>query len=192
MFFLIKQLRERTGLGILDCKKALEESKGDIEKAIEFLRKAGTIKAAKKAERETKEGLIDSYIHPGGRIGVLVKVNCETDFVARNEEFKNLVHDIAVQIAASDPQYLRPEDVPEEIKDKEREIFREQLKREGKPEAIIEKILEGKLQKMHSEICLTKQVFFKEEKITIEELIKQTISKLGENIQIAEFVRYKL
>jgi elongation factor Ts len=192
MFDLIKQLRERTGLGILDCKKALEESKGDIEKAIEFLRKAGTIKAAKKAERETKEGLIDSYIHPGGRIGVLVKVNCETDFVARNEEFKNLVHDIAVQIAASDPQYLRPEDVPEEIKEKEREIFREQLKREGKPEVIIEKILEGKLQKIYSEICLTKQVFFKEEKITVEELIKQAISKLGENIQIAEFVRYKL
>lgn len=192
MLELIKQLRERTGLGILDCKKAIEESKGDVEKAIELLRKAGTIKAAKKSERETKEGLVDSYIHPGGRIGVLIKVNCETDFVARNEDFKTLVHDIAVQIAANDPQYLKPEDVPENIKEKEKEIFREQLKKEGKPEAIIEKILEGKLQKMYSEICLTKQSFFKEEKITIEELINQSISKLGENIQIAEFVRYKL
>ena len=192
MLDLIKQLRERTGLGILDCKKAIEESKGDVEKAIEFLRKAGAIKAAKKAERETKEGLIDSYIHPGGRIGVLVKINCETDFVARNEDFKALVHDIAIQIAANDPQYLKPEDVPEEIKEKEKEIFRAQLKKEGKPEAIVEKILEGKLQKFYSEICLIKQSFFKEEKITVEELINQSISKLGENIQIAEFVRYKL
>jgi len=192
MLDLIKQLRERTGLGIADCKKAIDESNGDIEKAIEILRKTGAIKAAKKAERETKEGLVDSYIHPGGRIGVLLKVNCETDFVARNEEFKNLVHDIAVQIAAADPQYLKPEDVPETIKEKEKEIFREQLKREGKPEAIVDKILEGKLQKMYSEVCLIKQTFFKEEKITIEELVNQTISKLGENIQIAEFVRYKL
>ncbi|MEK7167260.1 MAG: translation elongation factor Ts [Patescibacteria group bacterium] len=192
MLDLIKQLRERTGLGMMDCKKAIEESKGDIEKAIEFLRKAGIIKAAKKAERETKEGLIDSYIHPGARIGVLVKVNCETDFVARNEEFKTLVHDIAVQIAASDPQYLKPEDVPQEIKEKEMEIYKEQLQKEGKPDAIIDKIIQGKLQKFCSEICLTKQSFFKEEKITIEELINQMISKLGENIQIAEFVRYKL
>ncbi|MFH1838652.1 MAG: translation elongation factor Ts [Candidatus Kuenenbacteria bacterium] len=192
MLNLIKQLRERTGLGMMDCKKALEESNKDIEKAIEFLRKAGTIKAAKKAERETKEGLIDSYIHPGGRIGALVKVNCETDFVARNEEFKTLVHNIAVQIAASDPQFLKPEDIPEEIKEKEKDIFREQLKKEKKPEAIMDKIIEGKLQKFYSEVCLIKQPFFKEEKITVEELINQTISKLGENIQIAEFTRYKL
>mgnify|MGYP001574248285 FL=1 len=192
MLDLIKQLRGRTGLGIADCKRAIEESNGDVEKAIEILRKTGAIKAAKKAERETKEGLIDSYIHPGGRIGVLVKINCETDFVARNEEFKNLVHNIAVQIAASDPQYLKPEDVPEEIKEKEKEIFREQLKKEGKLDAIVEKILEGKLQKFYSEVCLTKQPFFKEEKITVEELVNQIIAKLGENIQIAEFVRYKL
>ncbi len=189
---LVKKLRELTGAGMLDCKKALEETGGDIEAAVELLRKKGIAKAAKKAGRETKEGLIHAYIHAGGRIGVLLEINCETDFVARNELFKELANELAMQIAAMRPKWVKREDVPKEIVEKEGEIAREAALAEGKPEHIAEKIAEGKVEKFFKEVCLLEQPYIKDDKKTVEELIKEYIAKLGENIQVRRFTRYEL
>ncbi|MEO0199345.1 MAG: translation elongation factor Ts [candidate division WOR-3 bacterium] len=189
---MIKELKERTGAGILDCKKALEKTGGDIEKAVEELRKMGLAKADKKLSRETKEGLVEAYIHPGARLGVLVEVNCETDFVANTDEFKKFVHNIALQIAAMSPKYVRREDIPVDVIEREKEILREQLKREGKPDQVIEKIIEGKLQKFYQENVLYDQEFFMEPGVTIEEYVKQHIAKFSENIRIKRFARFKI
>jgi len=187
-----KKLRELTGAGINDVKAALEEAGNDEAKAVEILRKKGEKIAAKRSTRETGEGLVDCYMHSNGKLGVLVSVACETDFVALNEEFKNFVHEIALQVAATEPRYLSPENVPAEEVEKEKEIYREQLKNEGKPAEMIEKILAGKLQKFYSEICLLKQPYVKDDKITIEKLLQEVIAKTGENIQIKEFIRISL
>jgi elongation factor Ts len=189
---LVKTLREITGAGMLECKSALEEANGDLELAVEILRKKGVAKAAKKAGRETKEGLIHAYIHPGGRVGVLLELNCETDFVARNELFKELANEIALQIAAMKPQYVKREDVPREVVEKEGEIAREAAIAEGKPAHIAEKIAEGKLEKFYKEVCLYEQPYIKDDKKTVEELIKEYIAKIGENIQVRRFCRYEL
>ncbi len=189
---MVKTLREMTGAGMLDCKKALEETGGNLEEAVELLRKKGIAKAAKKAGRATKEGLIHSYIHAGGKVGVLLELNCETDFVARNEVFKELANEIALQIAAMKPQYVKREDVPAEIVAKEGEIAREAAIAEGKPEHIAEKIAEGKLNKFYKEVCLYEQPYIKDDSKTIEDVIKEYIAKLGENIQVRRFCRYEL
>ena len=188
----IKQLREETGAAFVDCKKVLEQTKGDINKAIEILRKQGQKIVNKKLERLTKEGLIGSYVHGNNKIAALVEVGCETDFVARNEKFKNLVHNLAMQIAAANPKYLIPEDIPAQEIEKEKEIYKEQLLKEGKPENIMDKIIEAKLAKYYQQVCLLKQPFIKDDKITVEELIKQAIAKLSENIQIKRFIRFSL
>ncbi len=189
---LVKTLREMTGAGILECKKALEETNGNLEEAVELLRKRGIAKAAKKAGRETKEGLIHAYIHAGGRVGVLLELNCETDFVARNETFKELANELALQIAAMKPQYVSREDVPKEVIEKEGEIAREAAIAEGKPEHIAEKIAEGKVEKFLKEVCLLEQPYIKDDKKTVEDLIKEYIAKLGENIQVRRFTRYEI
>ncbi len=187
---LVMQLREQTGAGVLEAKKALEESGDDVQKAIETLRRIGAVKAAKKSDRETCEGLVHAYIHGGGKVGVLVEVLCETDFVARNPEFQALAQDLAMQIAAMNPLYVSPEDVPAELLEKEKAIYREET--HGKPAEIVAKIVEGKVQKWYSEVCLMKQAFIKDEDQTIEELVKSKIAKLGENIQVRRFTRYAL
>jgi len=189
---LVKELREKSNAGMMDCKKALVESKGDIKKAEEILNEKGLVQASKKAFRATKEGIIDSYIHLGSRIGVLVEVNCETDFVARNEMFKNLVHDILLHIAAAAPLYVSKEDVPGEVLDKEKELYRKQALNEGKPENILDKIAEGKLKKYYEENCLLEQPFVKDNDVNIGDLVKQNIAKIGENIVIKRFERYVL
>jgi elongation factor Ts len=189
---LVKELREKTGAGILDCQKALVESGHDIEKAIEHLRQKGLAAAQKKASRETNEGLIASYIHPGNRIGVLVEVNCETDFVARNEEFQSFVKDVALQIAASSPAFVKREDISSELIEKEKQIYLAQAKEMGKPEPAWAKIVEGKLEKFYQESCLLEQVFIKDPTVTIKDLLVQKISKIGENIAIRRFTRYQL
>ncbi len=189
---LVKELREKTGAGMMDCKKALVETGGDIEKAVDLLRKKGLAAAAKRAGRETKEGVIGSYIHMGGKIGVLVEINCETDFVARTDDFQALVKDIAMHIAAAAPQYLSPEDVPEEVVEREKEIYRSQAVEEGRPEKIIDRIVEGKLKKFYEEACLLNQKFIKEPSKTVSDRIAETIAKLGENIKVSRFVRFQL
>jgi elongation factor Ts len=189
---LVKDLRERTGAGFADCRTALIESGGNIEQAIDILRKKGQAAAAKKAQRETSEGLVSCYIHAGGKIGVLVEVNCESDFVARTEDFQRLCHDVAMHIAALDPRYLRREEVTQEILDRERDIFREQAKQTGKPEAVIEKIVSGKMEKFYEENCLYEQHFIKDEGVTVRELVNQTIAKIGENISIRRYSRFKV
>jgi len=189
---LVKELRQKTGAGILDCQKALVESGNDIEKAIEHLRQKGLAAAQKKASRETNEGLIASYIHPGSKIGVLLEVNCETDFVARNDEFQAFVKDLALQIAASSPSYIRREDVPATVLEKEQSIYRAQAKEMGKPEAAWAKIVEGKLEKFYQESCLLEQVFIKNPNITIKDLLSEKIAKIGENITVRRFTRYQL
>ena len=189
---MVKDLREKTGAGIMDCKRALSDAGGDMDKALDILRQKGLAIAAKKAARETKEGLISSYIHAGGRIGVLVEVNCETDFVARNSEFQELVRDIAMQIAWSNPPFLRREDVPPSILEKEREIYRAQARETGKPEHVIEKIVDGKIEKFFNHSCLLEQPFIKDSSVTLNDLIRQKIAKTGENISIKRFVRYQL
>jgi elongation factor Ts len=188
----VKELKEITGAGFADCRKALAEANGDIEKAIEILRKRGLAKAEKKLARQAKEGIVDAYIHIGGRIGVLVEVNCETDFVARNEEFKKFVHEIAMQIAAMSPRWIKREDVPEEIVRKEFEIYFEQSKAEGKPDHIAEKIAKGKLEKFFEENCLYEQIWIKDGKSKIEDLIKSMIAKFGENISVRRFARFEV
>jgi elongation factor Ts len=188
----VKELRDRTGIGMMECKKALEESNGDIEKAITILRKKGHARAKDKMERQAKEGAIGSYIHLNGKIGVLVEVNCESDFVARNEEFQELVKNICLHIAAADPQYISSEDVPQEILDEEREIIREQFKDSGKPAEIVEKIVQGKLSKYYQEACLLDQLYIKDDKMAVKDLVTAFISKFRENVVIRRFARYEL
>lgn len=189
---LVKELRGKSSAGMMDCKKALVESNGDIKKAEEILKEKGLAKASKKAYRATKEGIIDSYIHIGSKIGVMLEVNCETDFVARNEMFKNFVHDIALHITAAAPLYVSKEDVPQEVLDKEKELYKKQALNEGKPEKIIDKIAEGKLKKYYEENCLLEQLFVKDNDVKIGDLLKQNIAKIGENIVIKRFERYIL
>jgi len=188
---LVKELREKTGVGFMECKSALQESKGDLEAAITILRKRGLASAAKKSGRETKDGLIGAYIH-NGKIGVMVEVNCESDFVARNPEFQALVKDIAMHIAASDPGFIRKEDVTEDVLASEREIYKEQARATGKPEKVLDKIVEGRMSKYYSEACLLEQPFVKDPSISVRDHIAVHIQKIGENIQVRRFVRYKL
>src|SRR5262252_9323515 len=189
---LVKELRERTGAGFSDCRAALVEANGNIEKAIEILRKKGQAIAAKKAQREASEGLVGSYIHAGGKIGVIVEVNCESDFVARTEAFQHLCHEVAMHIAALDPRFVRREEVTQEMLDKEREDYREQARAAGKPDAMIEKIVNGKMEKFYEETCLYEQHFIKDESVTVGELVNQAIAKLGENITVRRFMRFKV
>ncbi|MGI5863539.1 MAG: translation elongation factor Ts [Myxococcales bacterium] len=188
----VKELREKTGAGMMDCKKALQANEGDIAKSIEWLRQKGLAKAATKAGRAAAEGAVGSYIHMGGKIGVLVEVNCETDFVARTDDFQQLVKDVAMQIAALSPKYVRREEVPAEEIEKEKEIYRAQLKESGKPEKAWDKITEGKLDKYFSEVCLLEQPFAKDQNKTVKQMIDEAIAKTGENIQVRRFARFQL
>lgn len=188
----VKELRQRTGIGMMECKKALKESKGDIEKAINILRKKGYARAKDKMSRETAEGIVGSYIHLNDKIGVLVEVNCESDFVARNREFKELVKNIAMHIAAADPRYISSEKIPQDVLDEEKDIIREQFKDSNKPPEIIEKIVHGKLSKFFQEVCLLNQPYIKDDKVSIKELVASYIAKFGENIMIKRFARFQL
>ncbi len=189
---LVKELRERTGAGFSACKDALTEAKGDLELATTILRKKGQAAAQKKAQRSTSEGLVGSYIHAGGKIGVLLELNCESDFVARTEDFQKLCKDVAMHIAALDPRFLRREEVTQEILDRERDIYSEQARATGKPEPVIEKIVTGKMEKFYEETCLYEQHFIRDEGITVKELIDQAIAKLGENIAVRRYARFKV
>jgi elongation factor Ts len=189
---VVKELREKTGAGMMDCKKALTECGGDLEKAIKFLREQGLVKAAAKAARTAKEGLIYSYIHPGDKLGVLVEVNCETDFVARTDDYRALCKDIAMQIAAANPLVINREELPSELLEKEKEIYRTQALNEGKPEKIIEKIVDGRVEKYYQEVVLMEQAFVKDMDKTIKDILTAAIAKIGENIQIKRFTRYRL
>lgn len=190
---LVKELRARTGAGMMDCKRALDESGGDMEKAVEWLRQKGLATAAKKAGRVAAEGLVHSYIHAGGRIGVLVEVNCETDFVARTDEFRQFVHDVAMQVAATAPRYVRREDVPPEELEREREILRARTLEEGKPPQVVDRIVEGRLEKQFfAQVCLLDQPFIRNPDVTVGQLVKETIAKLGENVVVRRFARFEL
>lgn len=188
----VKALREKTGAGMMDCKKALQEAGGDEEKAVDLLREKGLAAAARRAGRSTNQGIVDSYIHLGGKIGVLVEVNCETDFVARNDDFREFVRNICLQVAATNPLYMSREDVPEQILDKERQIIKTQALNEGKPEKVIDKIVEGRLEKYYRENCLLEQAFVKDEDITVNELLTDLIARIGENIVIRRFSRFEV
>lgn len=188
----VKVLREKTGAGFMDCKQALVEAGGDQEKAIQILRTKGQAKAEKKSTRSASDGLVYAYIHPPGKLGVMIEINSETDFVAKNEEFRSLAHDIAMHIAAADPRYIKQDDVPQEYIAKEKTIYMEQAKNEGKPEKILEKIVEGKLKKHLEEICLLNQQFVKDPEKTIEDIIKEKIAKMGENIVVRRFSRFRV
>jgi elongation factor Ts len=189
---MVKELRERTGAGMMDCKNALLETKGDMEQAIDHLRKKGLASAAKKAGRVTAEGMVGSYIHMGGKIGVLVEVNCETDFVARTDDFQELVKDIAMHIAAADPRFVRREEVTQDVLDRERAIYRERTLAEGKPEKIVDKIVEGRMEKFYGESVLLEQPFIKDPDKTVLQLVNEKIAKIGENINVRRFARFKL
>lgn len=189
---LVKDLRQRTGIGMMECKKALQEAKGDIEKAINILRKKGYARAKDKMSRETSEGFVGSYIHLNGKIGVLVEVNCESDFVARNEEFQELVKNIAMHIAAASPKYVSSDEIPAKVLEQEKEIVREQFKDSQKTAEIIEKIVNGKLTKFFQEVCLLDQPYIKDDKISVQNLVASYIAKFGENIQVRRFVRFEL
>jgi len=189
---MIKELREATAAGVLDCKKALEASSGDLEKAKSYLRKKGLAAAAKKVDRAAEEGLIEAYIHAGSRVGALMELNCETDFVAKTQAFKELAHDLAMQIVATKPLYLTPEDIPSDALEKEKAMYQAQARDMGKPERIIERIVEGKLQKYYQEVCLMKQAFIKDDELTVQDVLTETIAKLGENIVVRRFVRFEL
>ncbi|MCL0081231.1 translation elongation factor Ts [Peptococcaceae bacterium] len=189
---LVKELRERTGVGMMECKKALTEVNGDVAKAVDFLREKGLSAAAKKSGRITAEGLVGSYIHGGGRIGVLIEVNCETDFVAKTDDFKEMVKDIAMQVAAVNPEYVSREEVPVEQVKKEKEVLKAQALNEGKPEHIVEKMILGRIDKYFKEICLLEQPFIKNTDLTVKQLISEKISKIGENITVRRFVRFEL
>ena len=189
---MVKELRAATGSGIMDCKKVLSEADGNMDKAIELLRKKGLAKAAKRAGRSTSEGIIYSYIHTGAKLGVLLEVNCESDFVAKTEDFKNFAKDIAMHIAAANPVGLVPEDVDQSLIEKEREIYRAQMLEEGKPENIIDKIVDGKVEKFYKDVCLLSQQYIKDPQKTIEDVLKETIGKIGENIQIRRFARFQI
>lgn len=187
---LIQELRDRTGLGMMSCKKALEESGGDIEQAVELLRKKGAAVAAKRSGKDTAEGIVYAYIHPGDRVGVMLEINCETDFVARNENVKQFAKDIGMHIAALKPLYLSPEDVDSKFLEHEKEIFKEQLADSGKPEQVLAKIIEGKVNKLYTDICLLKQPFVKNDQFTVEQVLQELIAKTGENIRIRRFARF--
>lgn len=188
----IQTLRNRTGLGMMDCKKALTEAEGDIEKAVELLRKRGVALAGKRAGKETSQGLVYAYIHPGDQTGVLVELNCETDFVARNDQMKEFAKDVAMHIAAVKPKFIAPEDVSTDFLNKEREIAIAQLKEQGKPDNMIEKIVDGKMKKIYSEVCLLKQPFIKDDKKSVEEIIQELSAKTGENVKIKQFCRFEI
>ncbi|MEO0100352.1 MAG: translation elongation factor Ts [candidate division WOR-3 bacterium] len=188
----IKELRQRTGAGILECKTALLETNCDVEKAIELLRKKGIARAEKKLERPTAEGVVDAYIHPGEKLGVLLEVNCESDFVARNQEFRKFVHELAMQIAATDPMAISPEDLPKEVLERERRIYESQIADSKKPPAVIEKIISGKLAKFYEDVCLLEQPYIKNPEMKVKDFVKEHIAKFGENIKIRRFVRFKI
>ena len=189
---LVKELRDRTGAGMMECKKALAEANGSLPEAEIILRKHGIASASKKSTRTTRQGVVGSYIHPGSQLGVLVEVNCESDFVARTDDFQNLVKDLAMQIAAADPQFIRREDVTQEALDKERDIQRGRALQEGKPEKMVDKIVEGRMNKFYEEVCLYDQPFIRENSTTVGDLIKAVIAKVGENISVSRFVRFKV
>lgn len=189
---LVKELRDKTGAGMMDCKNALGESEGDVEKALVFLREKGIAKAASKADRATSEGLITSYIHPGSKLGALVEINCETDFVARTDQFQTLVHDVAMHVAAANPLYVRREDADTEVIKKEADIYRQQAINDGKPEQVVDKIVEGRIEKYYSEIVLLEQPFVKDNDRKIGDLVKGAVAELGENIRVNRFVRFRL
>lgn len=188
----VKELRDKTGSGIMDCKEALKAAGGNFEKAIEYLREKGMSAATKKSSRATKEGAVTSYIHMEGKVGVMVELNCETDFVAKTQDFRSLSKDIAMHIAAMNPLYVRPEDVPPEVIEQEKGIYRKQALAEGKPEKILDRIIDGKLKKYYEDVCLMNQRFIKDQDMTIEKLVKNAIAKTGENIVVRRFVRYQL
>ncbi len=188
----IRELRSRTGAGVLDCKKALSETEGDVQKAVDVLRKKGIAKAESKATRAAKEGIIEAYIHPGAKLGVLLELNCETDFVARNEEFLSLGHDIAMHIAASDPVSVSRDDIPDDVLEREKAIFTEQARESGKSEPVIPKIVEGRLDKYYKESCLLEQQFVKDPEKTVKDIINEKITKFGENIVVSRFKRFKV
>ena len=189
---IVKELREATGAGILDCKNALQETDGDFDKAVEYLRQKGLAAAAKRASRAANEGTIGSYVHAGSRVAALVEVNCETDFVARTDDFLALAHDLAMQVVAAKPKYLLPEDIPAEVIEAEKEIYRAQMEDSAKPEHVIDKIVEGKLQKYYQEVCLVQQPFIKDEGLTVQDVVTQVAAKLGENVVVRRFVRFEL
>lgn len=189
---LVKELRDKTGSGIMDCKQALKENNGDIEKALDFLRKKGLATAQKRSGRDAKEGVVQSYIHMGGKIGVMVEVNCETDFVAKNEDFLEFAKNVAMHIAAAAPMGLGPEEIPESVVAREREIYRERALEQGKPANIVDKIVDGQVEKFYKDSCLLSQPYIKDPKITINDLLTETIAKIGENIKIRRFARFQL
>jgi elongation factor Ts len=188
----VKDLRQRTGAGVIDCKTALQEAKGNMEAAIDYLRRKGLATAAKKAGRIATDGLVSSYIHAGGKMGVLVEINCETDFVAKTEDFQTFVKNIAMHIAAANPQYIRREEIPEEVLERERAIYRTQALEAGKPQKVIDKIIEGKIERFYSEVCLLEQTYVKDADLTVKELLDAIIAKIGENITIRRFSRFQL
>ena len=188
----IKELREATGAGILDCRKALEQANGDFDKAVDFLREKGLATAAKRSDRDASEGMVELYSHGNGRVGVMVEVNCETDFVARSEAFRTFAHEVALQIAAGAPRYLRPEDVPADVYEHEREIARARAREEGKPDAVLERIVEGRIEKFKDEVCLLRQPYIRDESITVEKLLLQNVAAIGENVIIRRFARWEL
>ncbi len=189
---LVRELREKTGAGMMDCKKALLESAGDMEKAVDYLRQKGLALASRKEDRAAAEGLVGSYIHGGGKIGVLVELNCETDFVARTPEFQGLLKDVAMQIAAANPRYIRREDVPEDELEREHQIYHQQAIESGKPEKIVGKIVDGKMERFYSEVCLLEQEFIKDPDRQVGDLIKEVVARLGENVQVKRFMRYHI
>ena len=188
----IKELRDATGVGILDCRKALEQAGGDFDRAVDVLREKGLAKAAKRSDREASEGVLELYSHGNGRVGVMVEVNCETDFVARSEAFRKFAHEVALQIAAAAPQYLKPENVPADVLEHEREIAQARAREEGKPEQVIERIVNGRIEKFYDEVCLLRQPYIRDEQATIENLLHQNIAAIGENIIIRRFVRWEV
>ena len=189
---MIKELRTATGAGVLDCRKALQEANGDFEKAVDFLREKGMATAAKRADRDASNGVVELYSHGGGRVGVMVEVNCETDFVARSEQFRNMAHEMALQIAASAPKYIKAEEIPAAELDHEAEIARARAKEEGKPDAVMEKIVEGRLEKFKDEVVLLRQPYIRDESITVEKLLLQTVAAIGENLVVRRFQRWEL
>lgn len=189
---LVKKLREKTGVGLMDCKEALKNASGDMEKAIEYLREKGLAKLQKRMGRVASEGVIASYIHTGGKVGTMVEVNCETDFVANTKEFQEFAKDIAMQITASNPIYVKREDIPEEVKEKEKNIYRKQAIESGKPEKILDKIADGKMEKFYQEVCLIEQPFIKNQDITVKELLEELVVKMGEKILVNRFMRFQL
>ena len=189
---LVKELREATGAGVLECRKALEQHNGDLEKATAYLREKGLAKAAKKAERAVKDGRVEVYAHPGNRVGVILEVNCESDFVARTEDFKVVVHDLALHIAFASPRYVRPEDIPADVLEAQRAAFQAEATATGKPANVLERIVQGKLDKYYDEVCLLRQPFVKDDKVKVGDLVAGAIAKIGENIVVRRFVRYEV